>query len=219
MMMIPATMLLAKNSWLMPRRIALIAPSMLFAAAASAAERSVVATSPWVTWAAAGTTSVLTRPLAKFSAPMRKISVMKLNASVKGGTAHAPRNTLASAACRIVEKAAPTTIQTITRMSQSGARNSDSPAPTRTPLKPKSPARIAPRSIPSASAAAVDVTRPRMPANASQTSPTAIATRMARPVTGLFMKQTWPTPRRHESTKSSTGLPLGALRPTRASSR
>ena len=144
-------MLLAKNSWLMPRRIALIAPSMLFAAAALAAERSVVATSPWVTWAAAGTTSVLTRPLAKFSAPMRKISVMKLNARVKGGTAHAPRNTLASAACRIVENA-PTTIQTITRMSQSGARNSDSPAPTRTPLKPKSPARIAPRSIPRKSA-------------------------------------------------------------------
>ena len=51
-----------------------------------------------------------------------------------------------------------------------------------------------------------------MPAKASQTSPTAIATRIARPVTGLFMKQTWPTPRRQESTKASPGS-VGALRP------
>ena len=41
-MMIPAVTLLAKNSWLMPRKIAFSAPSMLFADAASAAERSVV---------------------------------------------------------------------------------------------------------------------------------------------------------------------------------
>ena len=61
---------------------------------------------------------------------------MKLNASVNGGTAQAPRNTLARAACRIVEKQEPTTIHTITTTSQSGCRNSDNPAPTSTPLKP-----------------------------------------------------------------------------------
>ena len=146
---------------------------------------------------------------------MRKISVMKLNASVNGGTAQAPRNTLASAACRIVERNAPTTIQTITRTSQSGCRNSDSPAPTSTPLKPKSPARIAPRSIPITIAVSVETTRPSAPAKPSHASATNIATRIARPVTGLFMKQTWPTPRRQESTKSSRGRPLGALRPLR----
>ena len=69
---------------------------------------------------------------------------MKLNASVNGGTLKAPRNALASAAWRIVEKNAPTTIQTITSPSQSGCRNSDMPAPTSTPLKPNRPARISP---------------------------------------------------------------------------
>ena len=39
-------MLLAKNSWPMPRKIALKTPSMLFADAASAAERSVLLTDP-----------------------------------------------------------------------------------------------------------------------------------------------------------------------------
>ena len=92
---------------------------------------------------------------------------MKLNASVNGGTFQAPMNTLASAACRIVEKNAPTTIQTITSASQSGCRNSDSPAPTSTPLKPNSPARIAPRSIPIAIAASVETTRPSAPAKPS----------------------------------------------------
>ena len=121
---------------------------MLFADAASAAERSVLETDPPVTWASAGAIRPPTRPLAKFSAPIRNSSVMKLNASVNGGTFQAPMNTLASAACRTVEKNAPTTIQTITSASQSGCRNSDIPAPTSTPLKPNSPARIAPRSIP-----------------------------------------------------------------------
>ena len=190
MMMIPDTMLLAKNSWLIPRRIALMTPSTLLAVAASAAERSVFLTLPSVTWASAGAISPPTRPLAKFSAPMRKISVMKLNASVNGGTVQAPMNTVASAACRIVEKNAPTTIQTMTMTSQSGCRNSDSPAPTSTPLKPNSPARIAPRSMPMAIAARVETTRPRAPAKPSQGSPTNIATRIARPVSGLFMKTT-----------------------------
>ena len=101
---IPAQMLFAKNSWLMPRKIALKIPSMLFAAEASAAERSVLETDPAVTCASAGAISPPARPLAKFSAPIRNISVMKLNASVNGGTFQAPMNTLASAACRIVEK-------------------------------------------------------------------------------------------------------------------
>ena len=95
---------------------------------------------------------------------------MKLNASVNGGTFHAPMNTLASAACRIVEKAAPTAIQTITMPSQSGCRNSDRPAPTSTPLNPNSPARIAPRSIPIRIAASVETTRPSAPAKPSQAS-------------------------------------------------
>jgi hypothetical protein len=122
MKMIPATTLLAKNSWLMPRKIAFSTPSRLFADAASAAERRVVLTSPRVTCASAGATSPPMRPLAKLSAPIRKISVMKLNASVNGGTPQAPMNTPASAPCRTVEKLAPTTIQTITRRSQSGCR-------------------------------------------------------------------------------------------------
>ena len=46
MMMIPDRMLFAKNSWLIPRRIALMTPSRLFAVAASAAERSVLQTLP-----------------------------------------------------------------------------------------------------------------------------------------------------------------------------
>ncbi len=132
---------------------------------------------------------------------------MKLNASVNGGTFHAPMNTLASAACNTVEKDAPTTIQTMTTPLQSGCRNSDIPAPTRTPLKPNSPARIAPRSIPIAIAASVETTRPSAPANPSQASPTNIATRIASPVIGLFMKQTCPTPRRQESMKARNGLP------------
>ena len=73
---------------------------------------------------------------------------MKLNASVNGGTFQAPMKTLASAACRIVEKNAPTTIQTITSRPSRAAGTATCPAPTRTPLKPNSPARIAPRSIP-----------------------------------------------------------------------
>ena len=123
-----------------------------------------------MTWASAGAMSPPTRPLAKFSAPIRKISVMKLNASVNGGTFQAPRNTAASAACRIVENTAPTTIQTITSASQSGCRNSDRPAPTSTPLKPNSPARIAPRSIPITIAASVETTRPSAPAKPSHGS-------------------------------------------------
>ena len=87
---------------------------MLFAAAASAAERSVLETDPAVTCASAGAISPPARPLAKFSAPIRNSSVMKLNASVNGGTFQAPMNTLASAACRTVEKNAPSAIQTIT---------------------------------------------------------------------------------------------------------
>ena len=109
-----------------------------------------------------------TRPLAKFSAPMRKINVMKLKASVNGGTVQEPTNTAAKAACRIVEKNAATTIQTMTMTSQSGCRNSESPAPTSTPLNPKSPARIAPRSIPMRIAASVETTSPRTPAKPSQ---------------------------------------------------
>ena len=147
-------------------------------------------TDPAVTWASAGAISPPARPLAKFSAPIRKISVMKLNASVNGGTFQAPRNDEASAACRIVEKNAPTTIQTITSTSQSGCRKSDMPAPTSTPLKPNSPTRIAPRSIPIAIAASVDTTRPSAPAKPSHGSATNIATRIASPVIGLFMKQT-----------------------------
>ena len=195
-MMIPAVTLLAKNSWLMPRKIAFSTPSMLFADAASAADRSVVLTSPRVTCASAGATRPPTRPLAKLSAPIRKINVMKLNAKVNGGTFQAPMNTAASAPCRTVDRLAPTTIQTITRTSQSGCRNSDSPAPTSTPLKPNSPARIAPRSIPITIAARFETTRPRTPAKPSHGSATIIATRIASPVTGLFMKQTCPTPRR-----------------------
>ena len=180
---------------------------MLFAVAASAADRRVLLTDPLVTWASAGAIRPPTRPLAKFSAPMRKISVMKLNASVNGGTAQAPMKTLASAACRIVEKNEPTTIQTITSTSQSGCRNRDSPAPTRTPLKPNRPARIAPRSIPIQIAVRVETASPSAPAKPSHASPTNMATRISRPVTGLFMKQTCPTPRRQESTKASSGLP------------
>ena len=92
MMMIPATTLLAKNSWLMPRKTALMTPSTLLADAVSAAERSVLLTDPAVTCASAGATSPPSRPLAKLIAPMRNISVMKLNASVNGGTLKAPRN-------------------------------------------------------------------------------------------------------------------------------
>ena len=124
----------------------------LFSDDAVVETRSVVLTLPPVTCASAGAISPPARPLAKFKAPIRNSSVMKLNASVNGGTPHAPMNTFASAACRIVENAAPTTIHTITNRSQSGCRNSDRPAPTSTPLKPNSPARIAPRSIPSPSA-------------------------------------------------------------------
>ena len=164
-------------------------------------------TMPPVTWASAGAIRPPTRPLAKFSAPIRKISVMKLNASVNGGTLKAPMKTLASAACRIVENAAPTTIQTITRRSQSGCRNSESPAPTSTPLKPNRPARIAPRSIPITIAATVETATPSAPAKPSHGSAMNIATRIASPVTGLFMKHTWPTPRRQESTNSTGGLP------------
>ena len=152
---------------------------MLFAAAASAAERSVLETDPAVTCASAGAISPPARPLAKFSAPIRNSSVMKLNASVNGGTFQAPMNTLASAACRIVEKNAPSTIQTITSASQSGCRNSDRPAPTRTPLKPNRPARIAPRSMPRKSAVAVETARPSAPAKPSHGSATNIATRIA----------------------------------------
>ncbi len=163
-------------------------------------------TDPAVTCASAGAISPPVRPLAKLSAPIRKISVMKLNASVNGGTFQAPMNTLASAACRIVEKNDASTIQTITSASQSGCRNSDRPAPTRMPLKPNSPARIAPRSMPRNSAVAVDTARPSAPAKPSHGSPMNIATRIASPVTGLFMKQTCPMPRRQESTKSSSGF-------------
>ena len=46
MMMIPATTLLAKNSWLMPRKTALMTPSTLLADAVSAADRSVLLTDP-----------------------------------------------------------------------------------------------------------------------------------------------------------------------------
>ena len=190
----------------MPRKTALMTPSMLLAEAVSAADRSVLLTDPAVTCASAGATSPPSRPLAKLIAPMRNISVMKLNASVNGGTLKAPRKTLASAAWRTVEKNAPTTIQTITSPSQSGCMNSDMPAPTSTPLKPNSPARIRPRSIPISSAAPVETTSPSAPAKPSHASPTNIAIRIASPVTGLFMKQTWPTPRRQESTKSRSGL-------------
>ena len=75
----------------------------------------------------------------------------------------------------------------MTMMSQSGWRNSDSPAPTSTPLKPKSPARIAPRSMPMAIAASVETTSP---SRAGGSLGTNIATRIARPVSGLFMKTT-----------------------------
>ena len=190
MMMIPETIPFAKNSWLIPRRIALMTPSRLLAVAASAAERSVLETLPSVTWASAGAMSPPTRPLAKFSAPTRKTSVMTLKASVNGGTVQEPTNIAANAACRIVEKNAPTTIQTMTMTSQSGCRNSDSPAPTSTPLKPKSPARIAPRSMPMAIAARVETTSPRAPAKPNQGLWTNIAMRIARPVSGLFMKTT-----------------------------
>ena len=61
---------------------------------------------------------------------------MKLNASVNGGTFQAPMKIVANVACRTVESAPPTTIHTITRTSQSGLRNSDIAAPTKTPLKP-----------------------------------------------------------------------------------
>ena len=64
MIRMPDTMLFAKNSWLMPRMIALTMPSMLLAVAASAAERSVLLTSPRVTCASAGAISPPTRPLA-----------------------------------------------------------------------------------------------------------------------------------------------------------
>src|SRR3954465_8928246 len=137
---------------------------------------------------------------------MRNISVTKLNASVNGGTAQLPRKTLASAACKIVERNAPTTIQTITRTFQSGCRKSESPAPTSTPLKPKSPARTAPRSIPITIAVSVDTTRPSAPAKPSHGSPTTIATRIAKPVIGLFMKQTCHTPRRQEQQHPTPGI-------------
>ena len=64
MMMIPATTLLAKNSWVMPRKTALMTPSMLLAEAVSAAERSVLLTDPPVTWASAGAIRPPVRPLA-----------------------------------------------------------------------------------------------------------------------------------------------------------
>ena len=55
-MMIPDHTLFAKNSWPIPRKTALKAPSRLFALAASAAERSVPDTLFCVTWASAGAT-------------------------------------------------------------------------------------------------------------------------------------------------------------------
>ncbi|OLT13118.1 hypothetical protein BJF79_21180 [Actinomadura sp. CNU-125] len=65
-----------------------------------------------------------------------------------------------------------------------------------TPLNPNSPARTAPRSKPSASAVPVEATSPRSAAKPSQADVHHRATRISRPVTGLFMKTTWPTPRR-----------------------
>ena len=132
---------------------------------------------------------------------------MKLNASVNGGTFQLPMNTFASAACTIEESAATITIQTITSPLQVGCRKSENAAPTSTPLKPNSPTRIAPRSIPSSTAVSVEATTPSAPAKPSQPWATNIAIRIARPVTGLFMKHTCPTPRRHESMKARNGLP------------
>jgi hypothetical protein len=74
-------------------------------------------------------------------------------------------------------------------------------------LKPKRPARIAPRSIPIRIAVSVETARPSTPAKPSHGSAMTMATRMASPVNGLFMKTTCPTPRRQESTNSSGGLP------------
>ena len=47
MMMIPAVMLLAKNSWLIPRKIALTTPSRLFAVVASAADAACSRPNRW----------------------------------------------------------------------------------------------------------------------------------------------------------------------------
>ena len=74
-------------------------------------------------------------------------------------------------------------------------------------MKPNSPTRIAPRSIPITIAASVEATTPSAPAKPSHGSAMNIATRIASPVTGLFMKHTCPTPRRQESMKASSGLP------------
>jgi tape measure domain-containing protein len=52
------------------------------------------------------------------------------------------------------------------------------------------------RTAPIRIAARFETTSPRTPANPSHGSATAIATRIASPVTGLFMKHTCPTPRR-----------------------
>ena len=205
--MIPAQMLFAKNSWLIPRKTALKTPSMLFAAEASAAERSVLETDPAVTCASAGAISPPARPLAKFSAPIRNSSVMKLNASVNGGTFQAPMNTLASAACRIVEKNAPSDDPDhhqrvpvgLQEQRQAGADEdaveAEQPGADRAAVHPDNERRRRSRRRGRA-----------RPAKPSHASPMHIPTRIASPVTGLFMKQTCPTPRRQESTKSSSGF-------------
>ena len=117
-------------------------------------------------------------------------------------------NTLARAACRIVENAAITTIQTITISSQVGlqeerqagadehAVEAEQPRPDRSAVHPDRGGGGRRR----------DHAERRRRSRATPWA-TNIAIRIASPVTGLFMKHTCPTPRRQESTKARSGLP------------
>ena len=131
---------------------------------------------------------------------------MVLNAKVNGGTPNAPTNTAASAPISTEEAALSTMIHTMTRTSQAGVRNVASASPTRTPLNPYSPAWMRPRSIPSACAASVDAMTPSVPAKPTHGSKIHMAATMNRPVSGLFMNTTCPTPRRQYSKNPTTGM-------------
>ena len=164
-------------------------------------------TDPAVTCASAGAISPPARPLAKFSAPIRNSSVMKLNASVNGGTFQAPMNTLASAACRIVEKTAP---------SDDPDHHQRVPVGLQEQRQAGADQHAVEAEQAGADRAAVHADQERRGGrrrrgrarrrSRATPRPTNIATRIASPVTGLFMKQTCPTPRRQESTKSSSGF-------------
>ena len=113
-----------------------------------------------------------------------------LKASVNGGTPHAPPNTAASAPISTEDNALSTMIHTMTSTSHGGSRKSASPNPTSTPLNPYSPAWMAPRSKPSAIPASVEAITPIVPAKPNHGLWVQAATKISRPVIGLFMNTT-----------------------------